>query len=118
MQGGPMSTTATPEPLNIQEFNEVTARVFAQLYQSFPDLVDIDRKAIAVAMGAEEQNWNGHMAESGRSLQAVISLTIGWLASEGYIKPFGDHPAARVVLTTRGLSAMKAVPAGLGQSVG
>ena len=113
-----MNTAGAQEPLNIQEFEQVAARVFAQLYQSFPELAYIDQRAIAVAMGADEQNWNSYTSASGRSLQAVISLTIGWLAAEGYIKAYGDYPAARVVLTTRGFAAMKAVPSGLGQTVG
>jgi hypothetical protein len=109
---------AVPEPANIQEFNQIAALVFAQLYKAFPDLVNINRPAIAVAMGAEEQNWNSYVLASGRSAQAVISLTVGWLASEGYTKFFGDHPADRVMLTTRGLAAMNAMPSGLGQTVG
>jgi hypothetical protein len=36
---------------------------------------------------------------------------------EGYIKAFGGHPAKRVMLTEKGLAAMKAVPAGLKDSL-
>jgi hypothetical protein len=33
-------------PPNIDEFNQIAALVFAQLYRAFPVVVDIDREAI------------------------------------------------------------------------
>src|SRR5690348_4049646 len=106
-----MVSSLQPEPANIREFNQIAALVFAQLYQAFPDVVNIDQKAIAMAIGAPEQSWDAHRMGAGRSAPAVISLAVGWLASEGYIRAFGGSPGERVTLTTRGLAAMKAIPA-------
>ncbi len=101
-------------PSNIREFNEVTGVIFAQLYAAFPDLVDINADVVAQALGHSLQD----KLESGRLFGVVLSLTTGWLASEGFIHPFGDHPRSRVCLTAKALAAMNAVPEKLSGSFG
>jgi hypothetical protein len=108
----------TDTPSNIEEFNRVAGLVFAQLYSSFPTVVDIDRGAIAKAMGVEGNDWSNHKLPSGRTLGQVVTYTIAWLNAEGYIRAAGSHPAERVILSKDGLAAMNQVPSGLKQSVG
>jgi hypothetical protein len=105
-------------PSNIQEFNIVAGLVFGQLYKAFPVLIDLDRDALAEAMGFGGKDWAAHRMPSGRTLSEVIAYTISWLNVEKYIRASGAHPAERVGLTTKGLAALNAVPPGLGQSVG
>ena len=105
-------------PPNIDEFNQIAALVFAQLYREFPVVVDIDRAAIAKVLGVSQGNWGDHMLPSGRSFNDVLSSTIAWLAVEDYTLAAGPHPSSRVVLTTKGLKAMNAVPSPLTETVG
>ena len=105
-------------PSNVAEFNTIAGLIFAQLYPKFPDLVNIDREAIAKAMGVTESDWGKHKLESGRSFSAALSLTTAWLEMEGYIKSAGSFPGERAILTTKGLTAMNAIPSGLKQTLG
>lgn len=102
-------------PPNVEEFNIIAGLIFAQLYQAFPVVVDlIDRVAIAKAMGVADDQ----ALASGRTFNLIATYTIAWLSAEGYIRSGGAHPAERVVLATRGLGAMNAIPPGLGQPLG
>jgi hypothetical protein len=103
-------------PHNIQEFNSIAGLSFAQLYKAFPLVKDIDRAAIAKAMGVAGDAgdaWEKHILLSGRSFNNVLGQTIGWLNTENYIRAHGRHPSERVILTTQGLAVMNAVPSGL-----
>jgi len=116
---GKKPAAAKPEtPANIQEFNTTAGLIFAQLYRAFPVAQDVDRKSIAKVMGVVGENWGGHKLPSGRSFSEMLAYTNNWLAFEGYIHVSGSHPAERVTLTEKGLAAMKAVPAGLKDSLG
>lgn len=77
--------TMAETPPNINEFNQIAALVFAQLYRAFPVEVDIDGEAIAKALGVEG-NWGNHMLPSGRSFYDMLSGTIGWLMADNYIR--------------------------------
>lgn len=102
-------------PPNINEFNQIAALVFAQLYRAFPVEVDIDGEAIAKALGVEG-NWGNHMLPSGRSFYDMLSGTIGWLMADNYT--YGSSPSQSVRLTTKGLRVMNAVPSPLKETVG
>jgi hypothetical protein len=109
---------AAPPP-NIAEFNLIVGLIFAQLYEAFPVLVPIiDREAIAKIMGVEPGAWAAHKLPSGRSFSEVLAHTMSWLAAQNYIIAAGSHPAERVTLTDKGLSALNAMPSGLGGTVG
>jgi hypothetical protein len=110
---------AMPEtPANIDDFNKIVGLIFAQLYRAFPAPVDIDRHAIARALGVPDGEWPTYAMPSGRTFYDLLSNTIGWLQLEGYTKYFGDYPAENVILTTKGLQAMNAVPSPLKERVG
>ena len=105
------------EPLNIQEFNTITGLIFAQLHKAFPGVEDIDRAAIAKAMGVAGDDWSKHMLPSGRSFDKALAI-LWWLNAEEYIRAYGAHSSQNVMLTTKGLSATNAVPSGLKESLG
>jgi hypothetical protein len=105
-------------PLNIHEFNAITGLIFAQLYKAFPGVEDIDRVGIAKAIGVLGDDWSNYKLPSGRSFSDVLGFTIGWLAAEEYIRSFGAHPSQNVMLTTKGLAAMNAVPSELTEPLG
>ena len=105
-------------PSNINEFNQIGALVFAQLYRAFPVVVDIDKGAIAKALGVSEGNWANHMLPSGRSFDDMLSGTIGWLMADNYTIGYGASPSQRVMLTTKGLRVMNAMPSPLKETVG
>ena len=113
-----MGAVVAVVPLHIEEFNAVAGLIFSQLYRSFPNNVDIDRAGIARAMGIEDANWHDYQLPSGKKLGELIAYTIAWLNSQNYIFSSGAHPASRVVLTDKGLSAMNAIPSGLKQALG
>jgi len=99
---------------NIREFNEITGVIFVQLYAVFPMIDDIDADAVAKALG----HSLGDRLESGRTFGDVLAYTVGWLASEDFIRSFGAHPRQRVLLTTKALAAMNAVPEKLDRPLG
>jgi hypothetical protein len=101
-------------PDNIREFSAIAGIVLAQLYRAFPEIVNIDLEALAVAMGIDKSQWREEMLPSGRRFNSMQAYTIGWLNSEDYIRAFGASPSERVVLTARGLVAMNALPLELG----
>jgi hypothetical protein len=105
-------------PPNIDDFNKVAALVFAQLYKAFPVPVNIDREAIAKALGVPGKDWGNFMLPSGRSFDDMLDTTIGWLKADEYIRAFGPPPHTRVALATKGLRAMNAVPSPLKETVG
>ena len=113
----PLAESSSGPPANIQEFNRIAGLVFAQLYAQFPATIDIDRCAIAKALGAEGADWN-HQLPSGKTVGEQIANTLGWLNHQGYTFAAGGHPAEHVILTEKGLVALNAVPQGLSVTVG
>jgi hypothetical protein len=98
---------------NIQKFDEITGQVFGALYQSFPvakylpikDFVE-DGLSFDDFLGCEVANKNGQF----------FFACVEWLAESGYLrfKEKYDHAGfADVVLTAKGLEALKAFPASL-----
>ena len=106
----------TPE--NIDEFNQIAGLIFAQLYREFPVAVDIDRGAIAKALGIPEVDWGNQMLPSGRSFNDVLTGTIGWLKVNNYTINSGSVQFQRVILATKGLEVMNVVPARLKETLG
>jgi hypothetical protein len=105
-------------PPNIDDFNKIAALVFAQLYREFPVPVDINRAVIARTLGAPEKDWGSFMLPSGRSLDVMLSPTIGWLRADEYTMAPGADPSKSVILTTKGLRALNSVPSPLRETIG
>jgi hypothetical protein len=108
------NTNALPQ--NIEEFNAIAGLAFAQLYKEFPARADINRDAIAYAMGVSSDSL-----PSGRSFSQILVATMSWLRDEGYVIG-SNHPAhgflQKLVLSEKGFRAMNAVPPSLGEPVG
>lgn len=98
---------------NIQKFDEITGQVFGALYQSFPvakylpikDFVE-DGLSLDDFLGYEVVNENGEF----------FFACVEWLAEAGYLRfkeKAQNDGFVDVVLTAKGLEALKAVPASL-----
>lgn len=85
---------------NIQLFDEITAKLFANLYESFPLPADINCLSVTGC----------HEVEAG-----ICVHTLRWLGDEGFINvgQMYQHGGGGIVLTSKGLAALKAVPSGL-----
>jgi hypothetical protein len=106
--------TSTKLPPNIVEFNEITAVIFAQLYDAHPISKDLDIDQIAGVLGRSRTET----LPSGRTFIDVFAHTLPWLSHQGYIISNGSLPRERVQLTDKALIAMNAVPPSLAQSRG
>ena len=101
-------------PPNMQEFNKIVGLVFSKLYPAHPVPTDIEADEIATLYGVEKSQF----LPSGRTFNDVFAHTMAWLLTEGYTDSRGASPRQRVVLATKGLQAMNAVPSGLTNTVG
>lgn len=92
---------------NIELFNGITGKVFAQLYESFPVEVEIKLSGYLEDFIAED-DFNGAW-----DFQEMTKATIKWLDRAGYIwlkdpEYYGGHYSA--TLTPKGLEVLKATP--------
>jgi hypothetical protein len=101
-------------PPNIQEFSEITAVVFAQLYIAHPMPKTLEPDEVAGVLGIAP---NANLP-SGRTFNEVFAYTVVWLLHQGYIFSNGHHPRDRDVLTDKALAVMNVVPPALGKSRG
>jgi hypothetical protein len=101
-------------PANITEFNELTAVIFALLYDAHPLPKTLEPSEIADILGGSP---TGTMP-SGRTFNDVFAHTLSWLVHEKYIYSNGVHPRERAQLTDKALTAMNVVPPSLGRSRG
>ena len=104
----------TPVPANVQEFNQITAVVFAQLYTSHPLPKTLEPEEVASTLGISPSAT----MPSGRTFNEVFAHTVSWLLIQGYIYSYGHHARERNVLTDKALVAMNVVPPSLNQSRG
>lgn len=105
---------------NIQKFDEITGQVFGALYENFPvarDLLIVDFLENGFSFDDDIQG------DTPNQDGLFFIASVEWLAEAGYLR-FGDrlHGSGfdEVVLTAKGLEALKAVPASLtlGPSLG
>src|SRR5260370_14137716 len=102
-------------PPNMQEFNEITAVIFGQLYIAFPVSEDIDIGRVAKVLGLADRRQE---MRSGRPFNEVFIHTLGWLITEGFVRSTGHIPQERVVLATKAITVMNVVPPSLSQPLG
>jgi hypothetical protein len=101
-------------PPNIEEFNELIAVIFAQLYIAHPMPKTLEPAEVAEVLGRVPTAT----LPSGRTFNDVFAHTVGWLVHERYIYPNGSHPRERAQLTDKALVAMNVVPPQLNRSRG
>jgi hypothetical protein len=107
-----------------QEFFDLLAGdIFARLYQSFPEPIDLQSDGIFPDLGEQQQ-----LDDDPERLRTLYGHTVQWLAAEGYLRfgqaaPQDDGSVAflNAVLTSKGLAALRKTPellAGPGQTLG
>lgn len=97
---------------NIERFDEITGEVFAKLYLNFP-VPCLLRVADYVANATV---FNEHLSTDVPSKEAEFFFScIRWLESAGYIaaKAENEFFVAEVVLTSKGLEVLRAMPSSL-----
>jgi hypothetical protein len=112
----------------IDHFNTMVGLIFAQLYESFPIATEIDEAAIADAMEVTKtRNPNIEWQEvyefgalpSGDPFRTILWAALVWLRDEGFIRGEGrDLPVSDIILTSKALLAMNAIPEGLDKPLG
>ncbi|MGK2740525.1 hypothetical protein ACSHT0_06485 [Tepidicaulis sp. LMO-SS28] len=97
---------------NIDKFNEQAARLFAHLYESFPEPVDC---AYAELLGDLEEKRSDEPLEWLEVDEQFARSTMSWLVNEDFIDAQGFDTAAMrgAVLTSKGLQILNAVPVAL-----
>nr|AWL95752.1 hypothetical protein CIT37_29140 [Bradyrhizobium ottawaense] len=100
-----------------QEFFDILAGdIFARLYHAFPAPTDLIPDGIIPALGGQEE-----IDDNPERMQALYGHTVQWLSDEGYLR-FGqaahqdeDDSVAffDVVLTSKGLEALRKTPGSL-----
>ena len=96
------------DPSNIERFNELTARILADLYQAFP----VPHKIHATDYGPEPSaDCNGKPDAD----TLFFAATVRWLIESGYIRcaDDGGFVFLRAVLTPKGLEALCVTPRSL-----
>ncbi|WP_322979280.1 hypothetical protein [Pseudomonas sp. C11] len=97
---------------NIEKFDEITGEVFAKLYLNFP-VPCLLRSAEYVANSTE---YNEHIGADVPTKEAEFFFaSIRWLEDAGYIatKAENEFYVAEVVLTSKGLEVLRAMPSSL-----
>ena len=99
---------------NIDQFNEITGLVLAELYGKFPVPVSLIPKDFV----EPATRWCDFMCADIPNEKAEFFIaTVRWLESSGYLtfKDCTQYYAQDVVLTAAGLEVLKASPSSLGK---
>lgn len=96
---------------NIERFDEVTAKILAALYETFPEPCYIDINALGMTEDSPTRDEAGRVlhSEEWLSLDQFVQNSAKWLAEEGYLssRPSGFY--CRYTLSAAGLKSMKHV---------
>ncbi|WP_415760312.1 hypothetical protein [Pseudomonas sp. LT1P18] len=108
---------------NIERFDQLTGRIFAELYEAFPMTVDLIDEAFTDAIVVDpiesEEGLDQFMAQG-----EFFSATVLWLIKSGYVSFYEEASNANnmflgCTLTAKALEALKATPSTLsGESIG
>jgi len=108
---------------NIERFDQLTGRIFAELYEAFPMTVDLIDEAFTDAIVVDpiesEEGIDQFMVRG-----EFFSATVLWLIKSGYISLYEEASKANnmflgCTLTAKALEALKATPSTLsGESIG
>ncbi len=106
---------------NIDQFNEVTASVFAKLYESFPVEVELEVSDFTEE-STQQYYWtmslSAGFAPEGHT--QLVQHAIRWLIKEGYIHTKGESMASfrGCTLTGKGLETLNSTPKSLDTTLG
>lgn len=96
---------------NIERFDEVTAKILAALYETFPEPCYIDINALGMTEELPTRNEAGEVlhTEEWHSLDRFAQNSAKWLAEEGYLSSRSNGFYGRYTLSAAGLKSMKHV---------
>jgi len=109
---------------NMERFDRLTGAIFARLYESFPEPVNLDAYPFLHLIVAADQD-QATQCEQAFNAPEFFSYTLRWLADTGYFNHGSQadgspYTFTECVLTAKGLEVLKAVPKSIstGQSIG
>jgi hypothetical protein len=96
---------------NIERFDEVTAKILAALYATFPEPTYIDINALGMTDEVPTRNELGEVlyTDEWNSLDQFAQSSAKWLAEEGYLSARSSGFYGRYTLSAAGLKSMKHV---------
>lgn len=103
---------ANEQPHNIDVFNRVVSKVFADLYQEFPNPCDVDPRAVGWAIVGDDQDYEQIFDD----INETAENSIQYLLDQRLLKVSEHYPAwggprfRALVLTEDGLRLLDAVP--------
>jgi hypothetical protein len=100
---------------NIEKFDELTARIFAALYEDFPVPRSLSAEQYGVDCNAVFAEPDRIDSVSFKDLNFFCS-TVQWLSASGYVEyatELNMGTFSDVTLTAKGLEVLKATPASL-----
>lgn len=101
---------------NIERFDQLTGRIFADLYEVFPMPRTLSDRSYSSIIEQDEQAADGKQSSDPGQF---FTATIIWLVTSGYITTFqaslnGRYTYDGCVLTAKGLEVLKSTPSSLG----
>ncbi len=101
---------STDEPANIKAFNWLTLRVLNDLYDAFPEPIDIEGLHFIISTLFDV----GTKSEEADHLK-YFSATVRWLKDEGFLKYESESGGnfRKVMLTLTGLRALGYLPSSI-----
>lgn len=96
---------------NIERFDEVTAKILAALYETFPEPCYIDINALGMTNELPTRNEIGEVlhTDEWHNLDRFAQNSAKWLAEEGYLSARTSGFYGRYTLSAAGLKSMKHV---------
>lgn len=93
---------------NIDQFDEVAAKVLTALYERFPEPTRLNPNIIGMSEESPDRNAVGEFmySEEWLTLDSFIHWTAKWLADEGYL---AERMRGGYTLSATGLKSMKHV---------
>lgn len=92
---------------NIELFDEYAAKIFAVVYETFPEKTPVDCLRISESMDVDEYGRASREAN-------ICRATLEWLCESGYLRCGEESGYFRMAtLTPKGLECLKVVPSSL-----
>jgi len=101
---------------NIERFDQLTGRIFADLYEAFPMPRTLSDRSYSSIIEPDQPATDGKQSSDPGQF---FTATITWLVNSGYITTFQARLNGRFtydgcVLTAKGLEVLKSIPSSVG----
>mgnify|MGYP003600085909 CR=1 FL=1 len=96
---------------NIERFDEVTAKILAALYETFPEPSYVDIRELGMSDEQPTRNESGQVfySDEWNDLNRFAQNSAKWLAEEGYLSSRASGIYPRYTLSAAGLKSMRHV---------